>query len=168
MLLGSAKADVESVLGKPAIAPVLLGLPGEKAHAYSAGPFDILVSYIGGLARAMAVKRKGGPQVPLTPPELGAAFSLNAPAALWEVKPAEPPVKPAAKAGTRPRASKIEPAPTTYFSHAERDPKIKEKVGLEIFGWMPGDRPYAFFFLPSLPGHPPVLASEWAVRGKLG
>jgi len=168
MLLGATKADVERVLGKPSIAPVLLGLPDEKTHAYSAGPFDIIVSYIGGLARAMVVQRKGGPRVPLTPPELNAAFSLNAPAALWEIQPTETPAKPAPKAGSKSRATKIEATPATYFSFTERDPKIKEKVGTEIFGWMPGDRPYAFFFLPALPGQPPVLASEWALRGKLG
>lgn len=167
MLLGSGKAEVESALGKSSIARSLLDMPDEKVSAHRVGPFDVTVSYIGGLARAMAVRRSTGPQTPLAFPELSAALAINAPAALWEIKsfgPAEK-TKTASKAASAPRA--VSP-PTTYFSFAERDPKNKEKVGAEIFGWMPGDKSYAFFFLPALAGQPHVLASEWAVRGKLG
>jgi len=169
MLLGSKKSEVDRLLGKPVMAPNLLGLnlAGEKAFRYGLGDFDILVGFFGDMARYMAVLRDGGPRVALSPSELSSALALNAPATLWTIEQADPPPPAKPVKGKKPPVKLIPKGATTYLSFAERDPKIKEAVTREIFGFAPGDAPYAFFYLPVLQGQPPVLPSEWTVNQKL-
>lgn len=164
MLLGSPKADLDKLFGKPVMARNILGLPGEKAGTYSWGDFEIIVGFLNDLARYVAVKRRRGPNSPLTPAELAGALSLHAPASTWTI---EIPDAPAKKTPEPRRRTKIETPPTTYLSYVEKDPKAKDKVVREIRGWMPGNKPFAFFYLPALEGKPPVLASEWGVNQAL-
>ena len=165
MLLGSTKSDLDATFGKPVIAPRLFDLPGEKTWKYPWGDFELVAGFLGTTCRYLAVKRRRGPDTSLTPAELAGALALNGPAALWTQEvpdaPAKKPVEPR-------RKPKIEPAPTTYLSLVERDPKVKDTVLREIRGWMPGAEPYAFFYLPALTGHPPLLVSEWGVHRALG
>lgn len=170
MLLGSTKEEIDRLLGKPIMHPNLLGLnhAKEKTFAYPQGAFDVVVGYFGDVARTMAVVRKKGPLVPLTPAELSSALALNAPATLWTIETAAIPTPKPRTSKTKQTPAKSKPrGPTTYFSYVERDPKIKDKVTRELFGFMPGNAPYAFFYLPVLEGHPHVLPSEWAVDNKL-
>ena len=69
----------------------LLGVPGEEVWAWKVGDFDLLVSFLGDTARAMAVKRNGGPKTALSPSEISAVLALNAPAALWSIQSEAPP-----------------------------------------------------------------------------
>ncbi|MEX1117210.1 MAG: hypothetical protein WEB60_00310 [Terrimicrobiaceae bacterium] len=172
MILASKKSEVDRLLGKPVLTTNLLGLnhSGEKAFSYPLGAFDIIVGYINDIARYMALVRKRGPMVALTPSELSAAMALNAPAALWVLETAAVPApKPAtSKSKKTPAKIKTGDGPTTYLSYIERDPKIKDRVTKELFGWVPADAPYAFFFLPNIDGQLPLVPSEWAVDQKLG
>lgn len=172
MILGTKKTEVDRLLGKPVLSPNLLGLnhSGEKAFAYPQGAFEIIVGYINDIARYVALVRKRGPMVALTPSELSAALALNAPAALWTLETAaEPKPKPAAsKSKKSPTRIKTAAGPTTYLSYTERDPKIKDKVTKEVFGWVSATSPYAFFYLPGLDGQLPIIPSEWAIDQKLG
>ena len=165
MLLGSTKAELDRLLGKPVMARNVLGLPGEKSWSYAQGDFEIVVGFLNDIARYTAVKRRRGPNTQLSPAELAGVLSLNAPASLWTVETPETPKKPSAPAR---RKTATEPRVPTYFSHVEKDPKVKEKVIREVRGWMPGGKPYAFFYLPALDGQPPLLVSEWGVDQALG
>jgi len=165
MLLGSTKAELDRLLGKPVMARNVLGLPGEKAWSYARGDFEIIVGFLNGVARYCAVKRRRGPNTALTAAELGGALALNAPASLWTIETPDVPVK---KMQEPRRKTKIETPPASYFTYVEKDPKVKDKVLHEIHGWMPGGKPYAFFTLPTLDGQPPLLVSEWGVHQTLG
>lgn len=165
MLLGSSKTDVDLLLGKPVLAHNVLGLAGEKAWTYAQGDFAITVGYLNDIARYCAMKRRRGPGTEFTPAELAGVLAFNAPASLWTLEVPEAPKKPAAPPRRKPAT---ETRPTTYLSHVEKDPKVKDRVLREIRGWMPGGKPYAFFFLPALEGQPPILASEWGVHQALG
>ncbi len=165
MILGSKKAEIDALLGKPVMSKNLLGLPGEKAWAYTLGDFSVIVGFLHETARYLAVKRRNGPGNSFSPAELGGVLALNAPASQWTL---EKPDSPAKKVADPKRKTKIEVEPTTYFSFVEKDPKNKEKVLREIRGWMPGSKPHAFFYLPSIEGGQPLLVSEWAVDQKLG
>jgi len=165
MLLGSSKAELDRLLGKPVMARTMLGLPGEKAWSYTWGDFEIVVGFLNDIARYSAVKRRRGPNSPFTPAELAGILALNAPASLWSIEIPEAPVR---KATEPRRKSKIEESPTAYFSLVEKDPKVKDKVLREIRGWMPGTKPYAFFYLPAYEAQPPLLVSEWGVNQALG
>lgn len=164
MLLGSSKAELDRLLGKPVMARNVVGLPGEKAYLYRQGDFDIIVGFLRDVARYQAVVRTRGPQRALSPAELAGALALNAPASLWTT---EIPSAPAKKTTPSRRKSQIEAPPTTYFSYVEADPKVKGKVVRELRGWMPGTSPYAFFYLPAMDGEPPLLVSEWGVQQAL-
>lgn len=170
MLLGSNKSEVDRLLGKPVMARNVLGLgpTGEKAYLYPQGDFDVLVGFFGDIARYMAVSRKKGPQVALSPAEVSSALALNAPAALWTIEQADPPPPAKAVKGKKTPVKIFPKGPTAYFAYAERDPKIKDTVTREIFGFAPANAPYAFFYLPVLANHPPILPSEWGVDQKLG
>lgn len=165
MLVGSTKAELDRLLGKPVMARTVLGLPGEKAWSYPWGDFEIVVGFLNELARYNAVKRRRGPNTPLSPAELAGALALNAPASLWSM---EVPEAPAKKTPEPRRKMKVEEPPTTYFSYVEKDPRVKEKMLRELQGWMPGNQPYAFFYQPALDGQPPLLVSEWGVNQALG
>ncbi len=165
MLLGSTKTEIDRLLGKSVMAPSVLGLRGEKAWSYTQGDFEIVIGFLNDLARYSAVKRRRGPNTEFSPPELAGALSLNAPASLWTVETPEAPKKPAAQPR---RKAATEPRFPSYFSYVEKDPKLKEKVIREVRGWMPGGKPYAFFFLPALNGELPLLVSEWGVAQALG
>ncbi len=172
MILGTKKAEVDRLLGKPVLTANILGLnhSGEKAFSYPQGAFEIIVGYINDIARYVALVRKRGPLVALTPSELSAAMTLNAPAALWALETAAVPTpKPAtSKSKKTPAKIKTGAGPTTYLTYIERDPKVKDRVTKELFGWVPAASPYAFFYLPSLEGQLPLVPSEWAVEQKLG
>jgi hypothetical protein len=165
MLLGSTKPEIDRLLGKPLMARNVFGLTGEKAFKYRQGDFDVVVGYLNDIARYCATVRQGGPVKELSPSELSIVLSLNAPAALWTIEVSEAPAKTSAK-GKAVRTT--QPLRTTYLSYVERDPKLKDKVLREIHGWMPARKGYAFFCLPAMEGHPPLLASEWAVNQALG
>lgn len=165
MLLGSSKSEVDRLLGRPVMARSVLGLKGEKAWAYGQGDFEILVGYLNDIARYCAMKRRRGPNTELTPAELAGALAFNAPASLWTIEIPDAPKKPATPPRRKPAT---ESHPTSYLAYVERDPKAKDRVLREIRGWMPGGKPYAFFFLPALDGQPPILPSEWGVRQALG
>lgn len=170
MILGARKPAIDKMLGRPAMAGNLLDLTsaGEKASLYSMGPFELIVGYFGEVARYMAIRRRQGPRSRLTPTEMAAALSLNAPAALWTSQPGEAPQTPAKSTTKKTASTKAGPkSPTTYFSYVERDPKVKEKVTTELLGWQPAEGPYAFFYLPALDGAPPIIPAEWAVHQKL-
>jgi len=143
-------------------------MPGDKAYQYGLGDFRLVVGYFDGLARYMAAHRARGPLVPLSPAELAAVLALNAPASQWEITLEEEPARKSGKSKKDSRRSAKGNPPTRYFTHVEKDPKEKNKVIREIFGWMPGDEPYAFFYLPSLGGSTPILPSEWGVQAALG
>lgn len=164
MLLGSKKSAIDALFGKPLMAKSLFGLPGEKAWAYPWGDFEIVVGFLNDLARYTAVKRRRGPNTPLSPAELSGALALDAPASLWTVETPETPTK---KTADPRRKSRIEPRPTTYLSYVEKDGKAKDRILREIRGWMPGTEPYVFSYLPSLDGQPPLLVSEWGVAQAL-
>jgi hypothetical protein len=172
MILGAKKPEVDRLLGKPVLSPNLLGLnhSGEKAFAYPQGAFEIVVGYLNDIARYVALVRKRGPMVALTPSELSAALTLNAPAALWTLEtPSAPAPKPTtSKSKKTPSKIKTGAGPTTYLTYTERDPKVKDRVTKELFGWVPGASPYAFFYLPNLEGQLPIIPSEWALDQKLG
>lgn len=167
MLLGSTKADLDTLLGKPTLARNVLGLnaSGEKAYAYAQGDFEILTGFLHGIARYCAVLRRRGPNQELTPVELAAALALNAPASLWTQ---DAPASPKKTASAPRRKPATEPRLTTYFTYVERDPKNKDRVLREIRGWMHDGKPYAFFHLAALDGQPPLLVSEWGVHQALG
>lgn len=165
MLLGSSKASLDKLFGKPVMARSVLGLPGEKVWSYPWGDFEVVVGFLNDIGRYAAVKKRRGPNTALTPAELSGALALNAPASLWTLEVPDAPAKKTPEPRRKPR---IDEAPTTYFSHVEKDPKSKDKVLSEIRGWMPGNKPYAFFFQPALDGQPPVLVSEWGVNQALG
>lgn len=175
MMLGSTKAEVDRLLGTPLMAKNLLGLThaGEKAYRYRQGSFDVVVGFLGGIARYMAVVRARGPQVPLSPSELSAALALNAPASEWVMEASPTPPKKTASSTSASKSSKSavkggRPVSSVYLSHIERDPKAKDRVLREMFGWASASSPYAFFHLPALSGQPPVLPDEWAVHQALG
>jgi len=172
MILGSKKPEVDRLLGKPVLTANVLGLnhAGERAFSYPQGAFDIIVGYLNDIARYMALVRKRGPMVALTPSELSAAMTLNAPAALWTLETAAVPIPKSSSSKSKKAPAKIKSSagPTTYLSYTERDPKIKDRVTKELFGWMPAASPYAFFYQPSLEGQLPLVPSEWAVEQKLG
>lgn len=165
MLLGSPKSEVDRLLGKSLLARNILGLSGEKAWTYTQGDFEIIVGCLNDIARYCAIKRRKGPNTELSPAELDGALALNAPAGLWTK---EIPKAPKPRANPPRRKPATEPHFTTYLSYIERDPKAKDRILREIRGWMPGGKPYAFFFLPAWEGQPPVLASEWGVNQALG
>jgi hypothetical protein len=173
MVLGSNKASVDVRLGKPVMAQNVLGMThaGEKAWLYRHGAFDILVGFFHDIARYLVVRRTSGPQLPLAPSELAAALALNAPASQWVIEQGalpEPP-KTAAAARKKKTPAKINPGgPTTYFTYVETNPKDKNSVTRELFGFMPADEAFAFFSLPVLDDQPPLISSEWAVKQKLG
>jgi len=165
MLLGSTKAELDRLLGKPVMARNIFGLPGEKAFSYSQGDFRVVVGFLHNIARYAAVVRDGGPNTNFTPAELAGALALNAPASLWTIEVPDAPKK--APPATR-RKSATPPVPTSYLKYDEPSTKKKGPVETEIYGWMPGNEPYAFFYLPHLEGQPPLLASEWGVHQALG
>jgi len=165
MLLGSTKAELDRLLGKPVMGRNVIGLPGEKAWSYARGDFEILVGFLNDVARYNAVKRRRGPNTALTSSELGGALALNAPSSLWTIETPDVPLK---KAPEPRRKTKTESLPASSFTYVEKDPKVKDKVLREIHGWMPGGKPYAFFYLPTLDGQPPLLVSEWGVHQTLG
>jgi hypothetical protein len=173
VILGSTKEEVDRLLGKPVMEPNILGLnhAGEKTFAHPQGPFDVLVGYFDGIARTMAVIRRRGPLTPLAPSEISAALALNAPASTWKIERVPAPPKPSASAAKKTKkttAKSSRGGPATYFSHIERDPKIKDRVTREMFGFMPGGAPWAFFYLPVVDGGMPLIPGEWAVAQKLG
>ncbi|HEY5743389.1 MAG TPA: hypothetical protein VIS99_12700 [Terrimicrobiaceae bacterium] len=163
MLLGSKKTDIDQLLGQPLMARNVVGLVGEKAFKYRQGDFDIVVGYLNELARYCAAVRRSGPVRELSSSELSVVLSLNAPAALWTVEVPESAVKTTTKG--KPRSTPSQQ--TTRLQYVGRDPKVKEKVLCEIYGWMPARKGYAFFCLPAMDGQPPLLASEWAVNQAL-
>lgn len=165
MLLGSTKAELDRLLGKPVMARNLFGLPGEKAYSYPQGDFRVVVGFLHDLARYAAVVRDGGPDTSLTPAELAGALALNAPASLWAIEVPDAPKKPAPATRRKPATS---PRPTSYLRYVEPSTKKNGPVETEIHGWMPGNEPYVFFYLPHLAGQPPLLASEWGVHQGLG
>lgn len=165
MILGSTKTALDRLLGKPVMTRTVFGLPGEKAWSYAWGDFDIVVGYLNDLARYMAVKRRRGPNTEFTPAELAGVLALNAPASQWTVDIPDAVKKPATPPRRKPATTGL---PSQYFSHAEKDPKIKDKVLREIRGWMPGGKPYAFFYEPAQDGQPPLLVSEWGVHQAIG
>jgi len=165
MLLGSAKPEIDRLLGKPLMARNVLGLVGERAFRYRQGDFDVVVGYLNDIARYCATVRRSGPLKDLSPSELSVVLSLNAPAALWSIEISETPAR------TSPKGKAIrttQPAQTTHLRYVDRDPKTKDKVLCEIQGWMPSRKSYVFFCLPAMEGQPPLLASEWAVNQALG
>ncbi len=172
MLLGSKKPEVDRLLGAPLMAKNLLGLnhAGEKAYRYRQGSFDVIVGFLGGVARYVAVVRTKGPLVPLSPAELSSALALNAPAAEWILESVPPTPK---KTATSSKSARTplkggRPVASVYLSHIQRDPKAKDRVLRELFGWASGTSPYAFFHLPAIEGQPPLLPDEWAVHQALG
>ncbi|MCX7869447.1 MAG: hypothetical protein N2322_05785, partial [Terrimicrobiaceae bacterium] len=168
MILGASKEDLEARLGRGVMGRALLDMPGERAWAWRVGDFDLVVSFLDGMARAMAVKRRGGPMAPLSPSELSAILALNGPAALWSVHNEAPePPAPARGAKARPSRTLNAKGPDRHFTLVEKDPKAKDRVHREIFGFSPGGAPFAFFYLPVAGGAPPVLPSEAAIIGKL-
>lgn len=165
MLLGSTKAELDKLLGKPVMARNVFGRPGEKAFSYSQGDFRVVVGFLHDIARYVAVLRDGGPNTSFSPAELAGALSLNAPASLWTIDVPDAPKK--APPPSR-RKSATPPRPTTYLTYVEPSTKKSDPVGTEIHGWMPGKEPYVFFYLPQLEGQPPLLVSEWGVQQALG
>lgn len=135
---------------------------------WSLGDFDLTISFVDGMARAMAVKRRRGPMSALSPAELASILALNAPASLWTIQSATPVPSPTSKsARTRPSRRINEKGPHQYFSYAEREAKAKDRITQEIFGFSPGGAPFAFFYLPVVGDGPPVLPSEASLIGKL-
>jgi hypothetical protein len=165
MLLGSAKPEIDRLLGQPLMARNVVGLPGEKAFKYRQGDFDVVVGYLTEVARYCAALRRSGPLTELSSSELSVVLSLNAPAALWAIEVPEVSAKTSSK-GKPVRTT--HPAQMTRMRFVERDPKVKDKILREIQGWMPARKGYAFFCLPAMEGQPPLLVSEWAVNQALG
>ncbi len=167
-LLGLQKPDVDAQLGKSVMARNVLDLSqaGEKAFSYGLGDFDVIVGFLGGISRYNAVVRRKGPLKSLSQSELAAGLALNAPASLWTAQSAdsEDEKKPAKKSPPKP----VRVAPTQYFTFVERDPKLKHRVLREFHGWMPGGKPYAFFYQPAMDGQSAILVSEWGVNQALG
>lgn len=159
-ILGSSKADVDKILGRPVMARGLLGMTaqGEKAYAYNQGGDALVVGYFSDVARYLAVIRSSGPKVPFSPAETASILALNGSPSLWESEQAAPKTPAAAKKVVK---KSVSPArPSTYFSlpHSRGD----------IVGWQPGDKPFLFFLLPAYPGHPHLLLNEWLVARAIG
>lgn len=168
MILGASKEQVESRLGRPQLGRSLLDMPGEKAWSWRVGDFEMTVSFLDGIARAMAVRRRSGPHTALTPAELAGVLALNAPAALWTIQAEPQAPTPSSKSSKARGPVKINAkGPSRYFTLAERDSKSKDRVVREIFGFSPAGAPFAFFYLPAAGDAVPVLPSEAAVIGKL-
>jgi hypothetical protein len=148
MLLGSAKPEIDRLLGQPLMARNVV-LSGEKAFKYRQGDFALVVGYLNDIARYCATVRRSGLLRELSSSELSVVLSLNAPAALWSVEVSEVSAKTTAKGKA---ARTTQPAQTTRVRYVERDPKVKDKVLCEIQGWMPARKGYAFFCLPALDG----------------
>lgn len=133
---------------------------GEKAYAYSQAGDDIIVGFLGDVARYLAVVRKSGPKARFSPAETASILALNAPAAKWksekwESRPATP-----VKGSKTPRKTISPETPSTYFSLSDK--------GRDIVGWQPGDKPFLFFLLPAFPGQPHLLLNEWQVASAIG
>lgn len=161
-LLGSSKADVDKLLGRPVMARGLLGMTaqGEKAYAYAQAGDHLIVGFFNGVARYLAVVRKSGPKTPFSSAETASILALNGSPSLWKSEPSASKAQAAAKPAKVVKKS-ISPAlPTTYFSLA--------LSGRDIVGWQPGDKPFLFFLLPAHPGHPHLLLNEWQVARAIG
>jgi len=141
-----------SLLGKAA--------SGEKAYAYSQAGDDIIVGFLGDVARYLAVVRKSGPKAGFSPAETSSILALNAPASKWKSeKSALRPTTPA-KGSKTPRKTISPEVPSTYYSLSD--------ASRDIVGWQPGDKPFLFFLLPSFPGQPHLLLNEWQVARSIG
>jgi len=133
---------------------------GEKAYAYSQAGDDLIVGFLGGVARYLAVVRKSGPKSRFSPAETASILALNAPASKWKSEKSVPRLPTPAKGSKTPRKTISPETPSTYFSLSDD--------GREIVGWQPGDKPFLFFLLPSFPGQPHLLLNEWQVARSIG
>lgn len=169
-LLGRSKTEIDQLMGSSLLAKGVLGIGGEteKAYQYDAGDFSLIIGFLDGIARYMAVTRSRGPLTPLSPAEMASALSLNAPATTWKKEVATVEYKKPSKSKKTERRTSRPTPPTTYFTHVTSDSKDKKRVVREMLGWTPGGQPYAFFYLPNLPGSFPVMPSEWGVQAALG
>ncbi|MEI6070202.1 MAG: hypothetical protein WCS31_00300 [Verrucomicrobiae bacterium] len=159
-VLGSSKASVDALLGRPVMARSLLGMTaqGEKAYSYSQAGDDIVVGFFDDVARYLAVIRKSGSKPGFSPAEMASILALNGAPADWKSEKSEDPAQ--AKTTKVPKKT-ISPAqPATYFSFSDKD--------RDVIGWQPGDKPFVFFLLPSYPGQPHILLNEWQIARAIG
>jgi len=160
-LLGSDKAAVDALLGRPVMAQGILGMTGagEKAYRYSQAGDDIIVGFFDNVARYLAVVRNKGPKTPFSPAEMSSILSLNGSPMDWEREVVEE--KSAAQPKTTSKVARrtISPGrPNTYFTSADQS----------VVGWQPGDKPFVFFLRPSHPAQSHLLLNEWQVARAIG
>lgn len=164
MLLGSTKADVDKLLGRPVMARSVFGMTqrGEKTYGYPQPADNIIVGFFDDVARYMAVVRNKGPHTAFSPAEISSLLVLNAPPENWKRETADQ--RPAPKTAKATKKA-ISPAPPSfYYSSVQKD---KTRT-IDILGWQPGASPFFLFFLPAWPGQPPLILSEWQVEKALG
>ena len=159
MLLGSSKAEVDALLGRPVMADSVLDMTsrGEKTYSYAQGADNIIVGFFDNVARYMAVTRSRAPKNGFSPAEMASILSLNAPSSEWKKETADE----SSGSKTAKRQTNNPQPPSNYYSF--NDPKLK----FEIIGWEPGGRPFTFFFTPSWTGQMPIVLDEWQVAKAL-
>lgn len=165
MILLENAATIEKTLGKSAPHRLILGLNKiEEARQHTFGTCTLIVGYIGGGARYLAVLKKSGPLTPFSIGEFEGLLNLIAPSSLWKETPAAK--EPEALRPANPRRRTSKPAgPTRYFKYLEKEPK-SEAIKFEVLAWLPGGEPYAFCYIPA--GQPPIFATEHQVQTALG
>ena len=135
----------------------LLGMTaqGEKAYAYPQPGDDIVVGFFDDVARYLAVVRTNGPMNGFSPGEMSSILALNGPTDSWksEVSAASNTPKPTKKPAPA-------DSPTTYYFLSDKD--------RQIIGWQPGNKPFAFFLLPSYPNQPSIVLNEWQITRAIG
>lgn len=164
MLLGSSKADVDKLLGRPVMARAVFGMTqrGEKAYAYPQPADNIVVGFFDDVARYMAVVRNKGPHSAFSPAEVASLLALNAPQESWKREVADP--RPAPKTAKTAKKVVSPTPPSVYYFSTGKD----KSRGIDILGWQPGGSPFLIFLLPAWPGQPPLILNEWQAEKSLG
>ena len=144
---------------------MVLGLnKAEEARQHDFGACTLIVGYINGIARYLAVLKKSGPLTPFSIGELEGVMNLVAPSSLWKETTAAKEPEAVRPANSRRRTTKPS-RPTRHFRYVEKEPK-SETVKFEVLAWLPGEKPYAFCYIPA--GTPPIFATEYQVQAALG
>jgi hypothetical protein len=165
MILLEKPETIEAIFGKSAPHRMVLGFNRiEQARQYPLGASTLVVGYINGIARYLAVLKKDGPKTPFTVVELEGVLNLVAPSSLWKETTA--PKEPVAVRPANPRRRTTKPSqPTRYFKYVDKDAK-SNAVNFEVLAWLPGEDAYAFCYIPS--GTPPLFVTEHQVHNALG
>ncbi|MFA7345487.1 MAG: hypothetical protein WC003_14395 [Terrimicrobiaceae bacterium] len=161
-VLGSDKQTVDALLGRPVMTRGLLGMTaqGEKAYAYPQAGDEIVVGFFDGIARYLAAIRTKGPKTGYSPAEMSSILALNGAPDLWKSEQPEAGAPNAGKPSKTAKKTASAQLPATYFSLSDKD--------RHILGWQPGNKPFAFFLLPSHPNQPHILLNEWQVERAIG